>query len=68
MTLSTSNYNGTTINQVIKSLESDEKLMDFIQSQNLPGGDILEAIASAMVYNDPPEVYVDKSGKVTTAE
>ncbi len=68
MTLTTSKYSGTKIAEVMQSLESDQNIMDYLCSYNLPCGDVIEAIASAMVANDPTTVTVHPNGKVTTSD
>ena len=67
MTLTTASYDGTTVAEVINSLQADKSVMDFMAGQNLPTGDVLEAIATAMVMSDPQTVTVDEEGKVTTS-
>uniref|UniRef100_A0A6M3MGY8 Uncharacterized protein n=2 Tax=viral metagenome TaxID=1070528 RepID=A0A6M3MGY8_9ZZZZ len=68
MKLTTMDYNGSTIPKVIKSLRADKGLVEFIRGANLRGGDVLEAIASIMVYSDPKTVSVDNNGNVTTSD
>jgi hypothetical protein len=67
MTLTTSNYTGTTVAEVMQSLQNDANLMDFIAGQNLATGDVLEAIAQAMVMIDPATVTIDTDGTITTS-
>jgi hypothetical protein len=64
MKLETRKYKGETIPSVIRSLEADDELLSFCRAYNLSTGDVLEAIATMMVYDDPPTVEVDSDGRV----
>jgi len=64
MILQTNNYQGRTVREVMASLGADTTVTEFIRAYNLPGGDVIERIATKMVYDDPATVDVDETGRV----